>query len=649
MRKINRTMHEIVQTEESTALSRSMKKRFSADILQAMGALGCLIAAQIYKAIFPGQDIAAGLIYLVGVLIIGIPVLAGGVRGLVQKEFSSAMEILVSIAMILSVMNQQYAVAIMIPLLLAVVHFFEEKSILGGQNAIEGLKKMQTTVATQLIDNVETKVDAKALKKGDRIMVRAGMALPVDGVVVKGTASINQQSLTGEAMPCTVEKGDPVYAGTFNLDGELIVMVEKPYADSSFQKIVTMLEESEKGATAESRMVDRFMAYYIPLSLIVATLVWLFTMRIDRAVAILVVSCPCGHMLVSSAPMIAALSIATKRGVLIKNTAFIEKLAQVDTVFLDKTGTITYGNLTVERCVLHGEAMEAELYDAALSVATHSLHPLSKAICARQEAYAFDPAYEITEQSGLGVIGHKGERAILLGNEGFLRSHGIRLPDALRQSTTCSYVARDGKVLGAICFSDTLRADAPEMVQDLYDLGIQEISLLTGDRKAIAQGYQKRCGLTHVYAQLLPEEKQEVIEHAIKDTYVAFVGDGINDALALSSADVGIAMGAMGSDTAIQSADITLMNEHLDNIPFLFRLSRNARDIIHQNIVLAFSSSLMMIVLAGTGVLGALPGALLHNAGAFLVLLNSARLMKPAAYEPTPRTERMDAAHAVGE
>ena len=210
MRKINRTMHEIVQTEESTALSRSMKKRFSADILQAMGALGCLIAAQIYKAIFPGQDIAAGLIYLVGVLIIGIPVLAGGVRGLVQKEFSSAMEILVSIAMILSVMNQQYAVAIMIPLLLAVVHFFEEKSILGGQNAIEGLKKMQTTVATQLIDNVETQVDAKALKKGDRIMVRAGMALPVDGVVVKGTASINQQSLTGEAMPCTVEKGDPV-------------------------------------------------------------------------------------------------------------------------------------------------------------------------------------------------------------------------------------------------------------------------------------------------------------------------------------------------------------------------------------------------------------------------------------------------------
>ncbi|HML45405.1 MAG TPA: cation-translocating P-type ATPase [Clostridia bacterium] len=648
MRKINKTMHEMIQEEESTLLSKSMKKRFSADILQAMGAFACLLAAELFKRFYPGQDIVTGFIYLVGVLIIGIPVLTGGIRGLMQKEFSSAMEILVSIAMILSVLNQEYSVAILIPLFLAIVHFFEEKSIMGGQNAIEGLKKMQSTVATQLIGNVETQVDAKTLKKGDRIVVRAGMSLPIDGTVVKGAASINQQSLTGEAMPCPVEKGDSVYAGTFNLDGELTVLVEKPYADSSFQKIVHMLEESEKGATAESRMVDRFMAYYIPLSLIVATLVWLFTMRIDRAVAILVVSCPCGHMLVSSAPMIAALSIATKRGVLIKNTAFIEKLAQVDTVYLDKTGTITYGNLVVERCVPYGGTAEAEVYGAALAVAAHSLHPLSKAICAKQEAYAFEEDYEITEQSGLGVTGVKDESVVLLGNENFLRTHGVAVPDALRQNTTCSYVVRDA-LLGVLCFSDTLRADVPEMVEELYGIGVREICLLTGDREAIARGYKDQCNLTRVHAQLLPEQKQEIIEQKAKESYVAFVGDGINDALALSSADVGIAMGAMGSDTAIQSADITLMNEHLDNIPFLFRLSKTARDIIHQNIVLAFSSSLLMILLASTGVLGALSGALLHNAGAFFVLLNSARLMKPATYEKAPDGHTVSLSDAVGE
>ena len=628
MRKINRSMHEIVQDDDSALLSKTERKRYSASIAQVLCALAFLVAAQIYNALVPAQQVIVGLIYLCGTLVVGIPVFMTGVRGFLQKEFSSAMEILVSIAMIISVLNNEYVVAILIPLLLMVVHFFEEKSIMGGRDAIEGLKKMQATSAVLLKDGKEVTVDAKALKKGDTILIRPGMALPIDGTVIKGTSSINQQSLTGESMPCMVQKGDSVYGGTLNLDGELTVRVEKEFADTSFQKIVNLLEESENGSTSESRIIDRVLAYYIPIALIVATITWLFTKQIDRAVAILVVSCPCGHMLVNSAPMIAALSVATKRGVLIKNTSFIETLSQVDTVFLDKTGTITNGNIQVEKCVPCEGVSEAEVYKTALAVATRSRHPLSMAIAALQNHFSFEDDYDISERGGMGVIGKKGSDVILLGTEAWLSSQGIAIDPAVRQETTCDYVAKNGKLLGVVCFSDTLRHNAQTMVSELHKQGVQEVSLLTGDRAAIAQRYQELCGLTSVHAQLLPEQKQQIVSKAKEEKYVAFVGDGINDALALSASDVGIAMGAMGVDAAIQSADIALMNENLDNIPFAFFLAKETRKVIYQNMVIAFVSSFVMISLAALGIMPALPGALLHNIGAFLVLFNSARLIR---------------------
>lgn len=593
-----------------------------------MGALACLLAALVYKALFPSQEATIGLIYLCGTVIIGLPLFITGVKGFLQKEFSAAMEILVSIAMIISVLNNEYIVAIMIPLLLTIVHFFEEKSIMGGRDAIDGLKKMQSATAILLRGSSETEVDARTLQKGDLILVRPGMSLPIDGFVVKGASSINQQSLTGEAMPYMVEKGDPVYAGTLNLDGELTIQVEKPYADTSFQKIMHLLEQSEQGTTSESRIVDRFLAYYIPLSLILATLIWLFTKDIDRAVAVLVVSCPCGHMLINSAPMIAALSSATKRGVLIKNTSFIETLSQVNKVFFDKTGTITQGKLRVDHCVPVGNVTQEELIKTALSVATRSRHPLSVAIAALKEQYAFDDGYETSERGGLGVVGKKGGDVILLGSEKWLESQGVKVDSSIRQEMTCDYVARNGALLGVLCFADTLRPEAPGVVRDLREMGIGEVSLLTGDRMAIAGGYKDVCGLTDVYAQLMPEEKQKIVADAKENDYVAFIGDGINDALALSTADVGIAMGAMGVDAAIQSADIALMNENINNITFVFHLARETKNIIHQSIVIAFSTSLLMIGLALTGLMPALPGALLHNVGAFLVLFNSGRLIR---------------------
>jgi Cd2+/Zn2+-exporting ATPase/Cu+-exporting ATPase len=648
MRKINRSMPEIAGGQAQSLLSASEEKRFSADILQAMSALTCLLAAQVYGMLNPSQSAVMGMICLIGTLIVGVPIMVTAVRGFLREELCSAMEILVTIAMLVSFLDGQYVVAIMIPLLLTLVHFLEEKSIVGGRDAIDGLKKMQSSVAIRLDNGVQTEVPAQELSVGDVILVRPGMGFPIDGKVLAGTSSVNQQSLTGEMLPNDVKRGDLVYAGTLNMQGVLTVAVEKVCQDTSFQKIVRTLEEIEKGATPESRIVDHFMAYYIPLALMAATLVWFLTRRIDRAVAILVVSCPCGHMLVNSAPLIASLAAATRRGVLIKNASFIEKLAQVDAIFFDKTGTLTNGDIVLQQCVPAEGVSEEALFDAAFSVAGHSTHPLSQAIASSRRHISneinepdgsggFDEKFAVTERDGMGLVGVGGGDTILLGNGALLSSFGVQASGAVE--ATSVYVARNGRFLGTITFSDTMREDAPEMIASIKNMGIRETCLLTGDKAAVAEQIREACAMDAVKAEVFPDQKQQIVREARKRRRVVFIGDGINDALALSEADVGIAMsaspeeaalsGVIGNDTAIHSADIVLMNHRLDNIPFVIGLARRAREIIRQNIVIAFSSSLLLIALAACGVVTALSGAVLHNAGAFIVLFNSARGMAP--------------------
>jgi Cd2+/Zn2+-exporting ATPase/Cu+-exporting ATPase len=422
-------------------------------------------------------------------------------------------------------------------------------------------------------------------------------------------------------------------------------VVEKTYQDTSFQRILKTLENIEKSEIPENRIVDRFMAYYIPLALITATLIWILTRQIDRAIAILVVSCPCGHILVSSAPLIASLGTAAKRGVLIKNANFIEKLAHVHSVFFDKTGTLTSGEIVLQQCIPAAGIPEEEVLDTAFSIARRSTHPLSKAIVSSRQGGAEQPddGLEVAERGGMGLTGTGEDGVILLGNERLFSSCGVALPsDILNFASgevlaTPVYVAKNGRFLGMLVFSDTLREDAPEMIASLKNMGIEETCLLTGDKAGVAGRIKEICAINDVKAQLMPEQKQQYVRDARKLHGVAFVGDGINDALALSEADVGIAMGApstgaalgiIGNDTAIQSADIVLMNSCLDNIPFVIKLARKAKEIIRQNIVIAFLSSLFLITLAAAGLVTTIPGTVLHNAGAFIVLLNSGRIRR---------------------
>ncbi len=627
MKTVSSSAGDELRSLSGDMLSDSDKKRFARDIVSSLAALVCLAAGKLYTKIFPSQDVITGMIYFLGVLIIGVPIAITAIKGFIKQDISASMEILVFVAVVVCVLDGEYTVAILIPIILTVVHFLEEKSIMGGRDALDGLKKMQSKTAIKLVDGVEVEVDAKSLVPGDMIVVKPGAALSVDGTVVSGATNMDQKSLTGESLPKETVVGDAVYAGTVNIDGEIKVRVEKDYSDTSFSKIVELLENAENMTMPETRIVDRFMVYYIPMAIIIATLVWLFTKNISRAVAVLVVSCPCGYMLVSSAPVIAALAASSKHGILIKKPSFIERLAETDYFVFDKTGTVTGGTLEAVGTHLAGAESEDELITAAAAVANGSLHPTSRSVMklAGERSYT---DYAVTEEVGRGVRGKNGDSEILLGSRRFLAAEGFDVTEEFETEGACSWVAKDGKLLGCIVFRDIPRPEAAAALAELKSLGIVENCMLTGDNSVAAMRVGSEIGFDTVKSQLLPEQKLENVKIAKNEHTVTAVGDGINDSPALNEADVGIAMGAMGSDTAIASADIALMNNDLRNLPFLVKLCRRTKKTIYANIVIAFSISFVMIFLAAAGVVSPVTGAFLHNIGAFVVLLNSGRILK---------------------
>lgn len=637
MENLTNTAVHLLEDSQGADLTRREKRKLSVEITTAMIALVCLVTGLLYKGIFPEQTAVAGLIYSVGVLVEGLPLLATAIRGFLQRDVTNAMEILVSIAVLACYITGQHELAILIPVVLSVVHFLEERSIMGGRDAIEGLKQMQATDAVLETEDGEVRVEVQALKRGDIIIVRPGMGLPIDGTVIWGNSNIDQKSLTGEPLPAAVTVGDTVYAGTTNLDGMIKVRVEKEYQDTSFTKIVSLLEEAQSITVPEIRIVDRFMHYYIPLALIVAALTALLSRNISNAIAVLVVSCPCGHMLVSSAPMIAALAVSTKRGILIKNAKFVEQLTNITTVIFDKTGTITRGELSISGFYLQEAQSREELFARGGCVACSSMHPISRSLMKtlEGEGIPYEEGFQVRETAGKGLTGTRGGEEILFGSRHWIESLGYQPEDPHMDTGggPANWVVYNGRVLGCLMFDDSVRPEAEEVVSRLHEDGMEQTVLLTGDREFAARKVQRQTGIDQVYFHLLPEEKLEHVKRLRQDAHVLAVGDGINDALALAEADVGIAMGAMGSDVAIQSADIALMNNDLNNIPFVMSLARSTKSIMYQNIGIAFSVSLIMMILAAVGVIPALAGAFLHNIGAFVILINSSRILRDSGGE----------------
>ena len=611
-------------------LTEKGKKKLKREIVSGAIALVCLFVGLLVSWIFPDKTTLPALFYTVGFFIEGIPVIFVALKGVFSKNLENAMEMLVAVAIVACYFSGDLILSVVIPLILNVAHILEERSIMGGRDVIDGLRRMQQNTAILIKGDNEIVVDAKSLKVGQRILIKPGAGIPIDGVVISGETHIDQKSLTGEPQPAHARVGDTVYAGTVNLDGRIIVEVKKEYVDTSFSNILALLEKSESISIPETRIIDRFMKYYIPLVLAIAAGVALVTRDITKAIAILVVSCPCGQMLVSSAPMIAALSAATKRGILIKNSKFIEELTEIDTVVFDKTGTVTVGDLSLTAAVPFDGVTREELISAAATVASASSHPISRALMAEVGDISYSKEYSVTEVSGKGMDGVSpdGKNKIKFGNAGWISSFGFEIEEKEGLVGSVSYVTSDGKLLGYLCFNDTARKEAREGIDTLKSMGIQKTVMLTGDRREAAEKICEEVGIDMLEAQLLPEDKLESLKKLKADGSVLAIGDGINDALALKEAHVGIAMGAMGSDLAIQSADIALMNNNLLNIPFSIRLAKRTKKIIYQNLALSIGISMLMIGLSAFGIISALMGSILHNVGAFAVLLNSSRILK---------------------
>lgn len=612
-------------------LNEKNKRSLTVNLLSAAASLVCIAVGLIYSWVFSDKTTVPALLYTVGFLIEGIPVFAAALKGIFSRNFTNAMEILVAIAILACYLSGDLILSVLIPLILNIAHLLEERSIMGGREAIDGLKRMRQDTAVLLDGEEEKTVEASSLEVGQIIVVKPGSGIPIDGKVISGETNVDQKSLTGEPLPAHIKVGDKVYAGTVNIDGRILVEVEKAYVDTSFSNILTMLEEAENISIPESRLIDRFMRYYIPFVLALAAAVALITNDLSKAIAILVVSCPCGQMLVSSAPMIASLSTATKRGILIKNSKFIEEMTEVETVVFDKTGTLTVGELSLTD-ILPAEGYDDDtLLSLAASLACGSNHPVSRAVTEAIEGKDYETLDEVKEIPGKGMHGKDAEgQELILGNKYWFDSLGISIPEGFGDEFTgsVSFVARGGVLIGCLGFNDTARAEASESITSLKDMGIKNTVILTGDREIAARKIASEVGADDVRFQLLPQDKLEAINELRESSCVLAVGDGINDAPALRQADVGIAMGAMGSDLAIQSADIALMNNNLENIPFIIKLSKQTRRIIYQNLILSVLISLTMIGLSLFGVISALFGAVFHNVGAFVVLINSSRILK---------------------
>ena len=612
-------------------LNDKNRRSLTANLVSAAAALVCVVVGLVYSWVFPDKTTLPALLYTVGFLIEGIPVFAASLKGIFSRNFTNAMEILVAIAILACYLSGDLILSILIPLILNIAHLLEERSIMGGREAIDGLKRMRQDSAILLEGDVEKTVAASSLEVGQTIVVKPGSGIPIDGKVISGETNVDQKSLTGEPLPAHIKVGDNVYAGTVNIDGRILVKVEKAYVDTSFSNILTMLEEAESISIPESRLIDRFMRYYIPFVLALAAGVALITSDLSKAIAILVVSCPCGQMLVSSAPMIASLSTATKRGILIKNSKFIEEMTEVETVVFDKTGTLTVGELSLTDIIPAEGYGEDSLLSLAASLACGSNHPVSRAVTEAIEGKEYEIIDGVKEIPGKGMQGIDSEgNELLLGNKYWFDSLGIAIPEGFGEALagSVSFVSRGGTLIGCLGFNDTARAEAAQSIATLKDMGIKNTVILTGDREAAARKIASEVGADEVKFQLLPQDKLEAINSLREGSCVLAVGDGINDAPALRQADVGISMGAMGSDLAIQSSDIALMNNNLENIPFIIKLSKQTRKIIYQNLILSVLISLTMIGLSLFGVISALFGAVFHNVGAFVVLINSSRILK---------------------
>ena len=574
------------------------------------------------------------------IIISGLPLLYSAVTRLVfQRWVSSAL--LIVVGMIASIMIKEIFAAGEIAFIMALGGILEDMTVEKAKKGISQLIKLVPEQARKITEiNGEKKeemIPIEKVSRNDILRVLPGEVVPVDGKIVHGASSIDQSVMTGESLPVDKEAGDSVFSGTLNCFGSIDIKAEKVGEDSSLQKLIRMVKNAENKKAPMQRIADKWASWIVPMAIGIAVLTFVFTKDITRAVTILVVFCPCALALATPTSIMAAIGQATKHGVLIKSGEALENMGKVDTITFDKTGTLTFGKLEVNSMLAADSDISGEeLERLVCSAEKKSEHPLGKAIAeygkAKNVAFAEPEEFKIVP--GKGVFAKFGNDSIFCGNAVYMKESGVLLPenveeklDEFRNQGKISILAgKNDKFIGIITLSDMVRPNAKEVVEKLKNMGM-EVVLLTGDHKKTADYFAEQVGIEKVYSELLPDEKVSHVERMMKEgRKVCMIGDGINDAPALKISDVGVSMGEMGTDITVEASDITLIGDNIDRVPYLKRLSNSAIKTIKFNISASMTINAVAVVLSVTGILNPTTGALVHNAGSVLVVLNAALL-----------------------
>ena len=572
----------------------------------------------------------------VAILLCGVPIILEAIIGLITA-FDIKADVLVSLALIASVAIGEDFAAGEVAFIMQLGALLEEITVARARAGIEKLVHLTPQTARVLQDGREMVLPAEQVQVGDVLRVLPGETVPVDGVITAGQTSIDQAVMTGESLPVDKAPGDEVSSGTVNQFGAFEMRASKVGEDSSIQRMIRLVQSADAGKAKIVGLADRWATWIVVIALSAAAITWLVTTEIIRAVTILVVFCPCALVLATPTAIMAAIGNATRHGFLVREGDALERLSRVKRVAFDKTGTLTYGTPEVVAVEAASPFDRETVYRLAAGAEQLSEHPLGKAIArcwGKEHGQPLPQPAGFTMLPGRGVTAQVEGRALLTGNPQLLAEHGVPMeetPEAQRrreEGCTLTYVAVDGQFAGTIALSDTLREESAAMVAQLTRLGVTPV-LLTGDHENAAKAIAGRLGIGEVRANCLPEDKLTAIGgYQDAGELVCMMGDGINDAPALKKAEVGIAMGGVGSDIAVDAADIALVDDEVKELPHLIALSRRMMTTIKVNMSFSMGLNFLAIVLAMTGILNPVVGALVHNAGSVLVIANSALLLK---------------------
>jgi Cd2+/Zn2+-exporting ATPase len=631
--------HEHLHFKQDIALEQTHSKqiRVSIALLGTLAGGMLLISHYLGKWLIYGDgSFQVEMLALAAAILLGTPIVWHAVKSLLRKE--THMDELVALAIVAAVATQQYVAASVVAFFMLLSELVESRTALGARASIESLIKLTPQKANRVnSDGSETEVGVSEIRPGEIVRVRPGDNIPVDGEVVKGLSSINEATITGEALPVDKVPGMQVFAGTNNLTGALDITVTKAGKDTTLGKVQSLILQAEQTKIPIMRIIDRYVKWYTPTVLMIAGIALFFTRNINVAISILVISCPCALILATPTAMVAAISAAARLGILVKNVADLEIAGKITAMVFDKTGTVTIGRLYVTKLSPASGVEPSTLLSLSSAAEKMSKHPAARALLevAKQANLTLPDTDNFVETPGKGVTAKVAGSKVTVGRESFLKENNVTMKDITapalheEQGFSTLYVAVDNHCIGWVGLQDKTRPEAQTAIKDLVALGVKRVTMLTGDRDEVAGRVAAELGCTDYKAHCLPQDKLAIVEKIKKDGHtVVVVGDGINDAPALAAGDLGIAMGAAGSDVAINSASIALLSDDLKRLPSLVQLSRRTRSVINWNLAFGVSFILVGWSFSLMGLIVPTLAGFLHFASSLVVVFNSARLVR---------------------